>query len=84
MLTTVILSKLTDRNSIMENPKMTAHLLTVKKEGAERLWSYILAYRKMIGKSNPIGKEETATDNITFIVAPAVVQAKVSRRKRKN
>ena len=62
---------------------MPALLLTIKKDGAERLWNYILAYNKMMRNQKPRSGEETTRGNTTFIMAPAVEKAKTCRTKTK-
>ena len=42
----------------------------VEDEGAERLWNYLLAYKKMIGKNEFIEKKHFATDSVTSINVP--------------
>ncbi len=57
--------------------------LTVKNDGAERLWSYILAYREMMHKRHEDTKKENQQDKITFIVPPLLEQTKTNRNKKK-
>lgn len=58
-------------------------LLTVENDGAEKLWNYILAYRKMMRKENLSTKKKSSKNNITFMVVPTLEQTKTGRTKNK-
>jgi len=50
-------------------------------EGAEKLWSYFLAYKRMMGKSSL--EKETSKDNFTSFIIPALEQTKTNRRRHR-
>jgi len=51
--------------------------LKIENDGAEKLWSYILAYREMMHKGN-----EDQKNNLTFNV-PSLNQIKIIRNKKR-
>lgn len=58
-------------------------LLKVENDGAEKLWSYILAYREMMRKGKEATQKEPKENAVTFVVQPPLEQIKVSRNKKK-
>ena len=57
--------------------------LKAKNEGAERLWSYILAYREMTHRKREIHEKESQDDGIEFFVYPPLELIKISRNKKR-
>ncbi len=57
---------------------MTTILLKVENAGAERLWNYIIAYKRMIKATN---EESSSGSNITFDVYPKL-EVTASKPKR--
>ena len=49
----------------------------VEDEGAERLYNYLLAYKKIVGKNHFTEKEENK-ENVTPIVITALEQIKAT------
>ena len=57
-------------------------LIAVEKAGAERLWRYILAYRRMISKQN-LNRAEELPDNLNLaVVLPSAQTLLVATPKR--
>ena len=61
---------------------MSNLIFKVEDEGAEKLWSYLIAYKKMIGKSNPTQKD-TIKDDFTQMMIPALEQTKVRVKRHR-
>ena len=59
-------------------------LLKVENAGAEKLWSYILAYRRMISKVPQGVNDESSQNNITLGVLPTLEQAKPVGKPKRN
>ena len=57
-------------------------LITVEKAGAERLWRYILAYRRMISKRNLTGAEELPYNITLGVVLLSEQTLPVAKPKR--
>ncbi len=57
---------------------MTTILLKVETAGAERLWNYIIAYRRMIKATN---KESSPGSNLSFDIYPKL-EVTASKPKR--
>ncbi len=61
---------------------MSNILLKVENAGAERLWNYLLAYRRMIGKTN--FNVESSKSNIIFGLVSAPERIKVTTKHQKS
>ena len=61
-------------------------LFKIENDGAERLWSYILAYRKMMSNERRFTDKESSKNNIIYSVLPAPEpkQIQIVRAKNKN
>jgi hypothetical protein len=62
---------------------MPDFFLTVENDGAEKLMSYLLAYRKMMSEKHSIPEEDKETVSI-FIVEPMPERIKTSRKSGQN
>ena len=58
-------------------------LLKVENAGAERLWNYIMAYRRMIGEINQINEEPSSKNNVILGVMPMPEQTKIIAKPKK-
>ena len=61
-------------------------LLKIENDGAERLWSYILAYRKMMSNERRFTDKESSKTTIISSVLPELEleQIQIVRAKNRN
>ena len=63
---------------------MSNILLKIENAGAERLWNYIIAYRRMINEIHQTNDKSSSKDNIVFGLMPTPEQTKtIAKPKRK-
>ena len=58
--------------------------LIIEKDGAEKLWNYILSYKERMRRGYKVTEETSPESNLTFIVPPVLEQTKpiVANRRR--
>jgi hypothetical protein len=84
ILTTVIPRKPRTKTSEAQGGKeqVSNILLKVENAGAERLWNYILAYRRMMG-AHRVDEQSSSKNNIILGLMPTPEQAKtIAKPKR--
>ena len=87
MLATVILWKAQTESSAQGDAKGVPNILfKIENDGAERLWSYILAYRRMMREERLPMDKESSKNNIISGLLPSMdlEQTQIVRAKNKN
>jgi hypothetical protein len=63
---------------------MSNILLKVENAGAERLWNYIIAYRRMIGKPNSGDEPSQTKSNVLLGLMPQSERIKTATKPKRN
>ena len=58
-------------------------LLKVENAGAERLWNYIIAYRRMIGEISQASEKQSSKDNVVFGLMPTPDQPNIMAKPKR-
>ncbi len=59
-------------------------LWKVENAGAEKLWNYILAYRRMIGEVRQIENNSRSPNSVVLEVIPVLEQPKTLAKSRRS
>lgn len=63
---------------------MSNILLKVENLEAEKLWSYFLAYKRIINKKNQTADNETTNDCVALSVMPTLEQPQSIAKQKRN
>jgi len=59
-------------------------LLKAENAGAERLWNYIMAYRRMVGEIHQTSEEISSKNNVILGLMPMPEQTRIIARPKKS